>query len=65
MVDVDVSKDEEKVIPSSNTNIFITSFTISWARLELYSSLEKLQEQVLYFDTDYVFYLWHHGLPER
>ena len=65
MVDVDVSKDEEEEIPSSNTNIFITSFTISWARLELYSSLEKLQEQVLYFDTDYVFYLWRNGLPER
>lgn len=41
MVEVDVSKVEEEVIPSSKTNIFIANFTTSWARLELYSFLEK------------------------
>ena len=64
MVEVDVSKVEEEVISSSKTNIFIASFITSWARLELYSYLEKLQEQVLYFDTDTIIYLWLEGLPE-
>lgn len=63
MEEVDVSKVDEEVIPSSKTNIFIASFTTSWARLKLYSYLETLQEQVLYFDTDSVFYLWRDGLP--
>ena len=63
MVEVHVSKVEEDVIPSSKTNIFMASFT-SWARLELYSYLEKLREQVLYFDTDSIIYLWRDGLPE-
>jgi len=63
MEEVDVGKVDEEVIPRSKTNIFIASFTTSWARLELYSYLETLQEQVLYFDTDSVFYLWRDGLP--
>lgn len=64
MVEVDESKVEKEVIPSSKINIFIASFTTSWARLELYSYLEKLQELVLYFDTDSIIYLWCEGLPE-
>lgn len=64
MVEVDVSKVEEEVIPSNKTNIFIASFTTSWARLEWYSYLEKLQEQVLYIDADSIIYLWREGLPE-
>ena len=57
VVKVDVSKVEEEVILSSKTNIFIASFTTSWARLEL------LKEQVLYFDTDSIICLWGEGLP--
>ena len=64
MEEVDVSKVDEEVIPSSKTNIFIASFTTSWARLELYYYLETLQEQVLYFDTDSIIYLWSEGLAE-
>ena len=64
MVEVDVSKVDEEVISSSKTNIFIASFITSWARLELYSYLKKLEEQVLYFDTDSVFYLWRDDLTE-
>lgn len=37
---------------TDKTNIFIASFTTAWARLKLYSELEKLGESVLYFDTD-------------
>ena len=50
IVEVDVSKVEEEVIPSNKTNIFIATFTTAWARLELYKYLEQLKEQVLYFD---------------
>ena len=64
VVEVDVSsKVEQEVIPSSKKNIFIASFTSSWARLELYKYLELLQEQVLYFVTDSIICLWREGLP--
>ena len=36
IVEIDVTKAEEEVIPSSKTSIFIPSFTTAWARLELY-----------------------------
>lgn len=61
---MDVTKAEEEVIPSSKTNIFIASFTTAWARLDLYQYLDKLKEQVLYFDTDSIIYLWKNGLPQ-
>lgn len=35
VVEVDVSKVEEEIIPSNKTNIFIAAFTTAWARLEL------------------------------
>jgi len=37
-------------------NIFVAAFTTCWAHLKLYSYLEQLKEQVLYFDTDSVVY---------
>jgi len=37
-------------------NIFVAAFTTCWARLKLYSYLEQLKQQVLYFDTDSVIY---------
>lgn len=33
-------------------NIFIALFTTALARLKLYEELQKLEEQVLYYDTD-------------
>lgn len=52
-------------IPSSNkTNIFIAAFTTCWARLKLYSYLELLQDQVLYYDTDSVIYRHKPGQPK-
>lgn len=41
---------------NGKTNIFIAAFTTCCARLKLYSYLEQLQKQVLYFDTDSVIY---------
>ena len=64
IVEVDVSKVEEEVIPSNKTNIFIAAFTTAWVRLELYKYLEQLKEQVLYFETDSIIYLWRVGLPD-
>ena len=64
IVEVDVNKAVEEVIPSNKTNIFIASFTTSWARLELYKCLELLKDQVLYFDTDSIIYLCRERLPE-
>ena len=37
---------------SYNTNIYIACFTSSWARLRLYTMLEKLDRNVCYCDTD-------------
>lgn len=52
-------------IPSqNNVNIFIAAFTTCWARLQLYESLDRVQEQVLYFDADSIIYWWERGLPE-
>ena len=55
---------EEAVFPSNKTNVFIAAFTTCWARLKLYSYLESLEEQVLYYDTDSVIYKWRPGLPK-
>ena len=54
----------DNVPSSSKTNIFIAAFTTCWARLKLYSYLELLQEQVLYYDTDSVIYRHKPGQPK-
>ena len=41
---------------NARVNIFIAAFTTCWARFKLYSYLEQLQQQVLYFDTDSVIF---------
>lgn len=40
----------------TSTNIFIASFTTAWARLKLYSEMDKLGDSVLYHDTDSIIY---------
>ena len=42
---------------SKTTNVYITCFTISHARLMLYTKLDYLNEKVLYFDTDSILYV--------
>ncbi|GFU38971.1 uncharacterized protein NPIL_10371 [Nephila pilipes] len=44
------------ITQDSSTNIFIAAFTTCHARLKLYSEIEKLNESVLYFDTDSIIY---------
>lgn len=43
---------------------FIAAFTTCNARLKLYESLDTLQHQVLYYDTDSVIYKWKQGQVE-
>ena len=45
-----------------NTNVVLAAFTTAHARLKLYTLLEKLQERVLYFDTDSVVYIHQEGV---
>ena len=49
---------------STNTNIFIAIFTTAHAHIKLYRAHDRLQEQILYFNTDSVIYKWKSALPE-
>ena len=49
---------EDFILPNNRTNVFVAAFTTCWARLKLYSYLERLGDQVLYYDTDSVIYKW-------
>ncbi|XP_064644724.1 uncharacterized protein LOC135498397 [Lineus longissimus] len=40
------------------TNCVIAAYTTAHARLKLYEELEKLDQQVLYFDTDSIIYVY-------
>lgn len=48
---------EEFADNDSNTNVALAAFVTCHARLKLYSELEKLDDRVLYFDTDSIIYL--------
>lgn len=50
-----VSK-SEFVPQDTSTNIFIAAFTTAWARMKLYSEMDKLGQKVLYHDTDSIVY---------
>ena len=42
--------------PHACSNVIVTAFFTAQARLKLYGILEKLNDRVLYFDTDYFIY---------
>ena len=50
---------EQYVQNDFNTNIAIAAFTTSSARMRLYSALEYLDKQILYFDTDSCVYVYN------
>ena len=62
-MEVSVMKKEDACEGGGKTNIFIASFTTALARLNLYEELDKLGEQVLYYDTDSIIYSWKEGQP--
>ena len=64
VMEVSVMKKEKDACKGAGkTNIFIACFTTALARLTLYAELEKLGEQVLFYDTDSVIYRWKRGEP--
>ncbi|CAH3188794.1 unnamed protein product, partial [Porites lobata] len=54
---------QDNTVKGTKTNIFVAAFTTCHARLKLYESLDTLQEQVLYYDTDSVIYRWRPDQP--
>ncbi|XP_022800925.1 uncharacterized protein LOC111338671 [Stylophora pistillata] len=64
IVEVVTQRDASDRVKGMTTNIFIAAFTTAMARLKLYESLETVQQQVLYYDTDSVVYRWKLGDPE-
>ena len=54
---------DDNAVKGTKTNIFVAAFTSCHARLKLYESLDTLQQQVLYYDTDSVVYKWRPGQP--
>lgn len=52
-------------IPSYKSNVILAAYTTTHARLKLYSLLDLLGENVLYYDTDSVLYIYKpHKTPE-
>ena len=51
---------ESNVEPYACSNVIVAAFVTAQARLKLYEILEKLNERVLYFDTNSIIY--HHLL---
>ena len=56
VMEVNTLKFEDACESSGKINIFIACFTTALARLKLYTELEKLESQILYYDTDSVIY---------
>lgn len=56
VMEVSTLKHEDANASSGKINIFIACFTTALARLKLYTELEKLEQQVLYYDTDSIIY---------
>ncbi|XP_053117502.1 uncharacterized protein LOC128329802 isoform X3 [Hemicordylus capensis] len=52
---------KERIVPPGHTNVFLACFTTAYARLHLYSIMEKLGERCLYHDTDSVIYVSREG----
>ena len=64
VLEVDYSNLRENQPDNRRVNIFFAAFTTCWAHLKLYSYLQQLQQQVLYFDTDSVIYSCKPGEPD-
>jgi len=49
----------KKLLEGSNSlsNVFLVSFTTSYARLKLIEEMELVEQRVLYHDTDSIIYI--------
>ena len=63
-VEVQYKEKEGFIEQNDKTNIVIAAFTTAYARLKLYELLDKLEERVLYYDTDSVIYIHQPGKYE-
>lgn len=61
VMEISTLKHEDACERSGKINIFIACFTTALARLKLYAELEKLEGQVLYYDTDSIIYSYKEG----
>jgi len=64
-LEISYTLNDNHVEETTDTNIAIAAFTTSHARMRLYWGLEKLGEQVLYFDTDSVVYKYDKNNPDH
>jgi len=53
----------DNAVKGTKTIIFVAAFSTCHARLKPYESLDTLQQQVLYYDTDSGVYQWRPGQP--
>lgn len=52
-----VGKNTNGFIPQgTSSNVFLAAFITAWARIKLYSEMDKLGKSILYHDTDSIFY---------
>ena len=56
IVEVEYKHSEDFEPLSVNTNVVIAAFCTSWARLKLWSVMNKLGSNVLYHDTDSIIF---------
>lgn len=61
MIEMEFLKIPEFTKDNYNNNPYIGSFVTSYARLVLYDALDKLNEKILYYDTDSVIYVQKKG----
>ena len=57
IVQVTYKYKDQYVLDNFSTNVYITAFTTSNARLRLYDMLDKLGQSVAYYDTDSIVYI--------
>ena len=63
LAEVHFQHQQENIPMSPNLNVFVASFTTSWARDRLSEAIQLLGKRVLYFDTNPVIYLEEPGQP--
>ena len=56
VIQVEYKNTEDFECQSFNTNVTIAAFCTSWARLKLWSVMQKLGKRVLYHDTDSIIF---------
>ena len=61
MVQIEWTYKNDCQLEDNKTNIYLATFTTCWARLKLYSVLERVDTRVLYYDTDSVIYVSRPG----